>query len=358
MRVYVFGIRGFPWVGGGAEKHCEELYPRLVKMGYDVTVLTRKLKFYEFSGVKFKQLPYINNRFLETMSHSIVCSLYCLKHRPDKVHIHNMGACLLVPLLTLCGINTILTIHSLNYHHYKWGHFARFVLNFCENLGINFAEEVITVSNEVKNFLWAKYDRAIPIHYISNGVNEPKHIPPGLILKKYGLEPKKYVLAVGRLSPEKELDKLIQAYRSVPKDYKLVIVGNSEHKSTYDKKLFLERDDNVKLTGFLCGKDLAELYSNAGLFVSASSSEGFPLVVLEALSYGLPILVSDIPAHREVKLPKKRYFAVGNIKELSLKIDLLISEGIDAEEKKKYQEMMKLHYDWDAITRSTQQLYG
>jgi glycosyltransferase involved in cell wall biosynthesis len=354
LKVFVFGIRGFPFIGGGAEKHCEELYPRLVEKGYDITILCRKYFFPVWKGIKFKKLPYIDNPLLETMSHSIISTFYCLWKKPDIVHIHNMGACLLVPLLSLRGINVIFTIHSLNYQHPKWNKFARFVLNTCENIGISFSTHTIVISQEMIKHLRAKFYRSIKLHFIPNGVNEPDYTEAGFTLKKYGLTSKKYILAVGRLVPEKRFEWLINAYRKAKTDCKLVIVGNGERESKYKEELTSSKSDNIIFTGFLCGKELAEIYTNAGIFVSTSSHEGLPLVVLEALSYGLPVLLSFIPAHKELYLNPERYFNFPE--ELSFKISH--PQEMSKSEKEKYQELLRKEYNWEATIEKTINVYG
>lgn len=354
----VFGIRGFPWIGGGAERHSEALYPLLVERGHDVTILTRQLTMETWKGVKFVKLPYINNQYFEALSHSILATIYCIRHRPDLVHIHNIASCPIAFLFPLFGIRNVLTIHSLNYLQPKWGKVARFVLNYCEMVGINFSEEIVSVSREIVKYLKAKYKRDIPISFIANGVAEPEFVKPNLLLKKIGVEPKKYILSVGRLSEEKGLENLIMAYKNIQKpDYKLVIVGGYTHNTLWVRNLMAQKGENIKFTGFICGKDLAELYTNAGLFVAPSPCEGFPLVMLEALSYGLPVLASDIFPHREMKLESKRYCNCENIKEFSLKMDKLIGEGITEEEAEKYRTMLKGNYDWKAIAYATHRKY-
>ena len=362
MKVFVFGIRGFPWVGGGAERHAEELYPRLVKLGYDITILTRRFKFSQWKGVKFIKIPYINNPYLETMSHSILCSLYCWRKKPDIVHIHNIGAFLLIPLMSFRGIKVVITIHSLNYQHPKWGHFARFILNLCEGIGISFSHRKIVVSREFVDFLRDKYKRFLLVNFIPNGVNEAEYIPSALTIRKYKLKQRKYILSVGRIASEKGTDKLIESFKKFKieynNDYKLVVVGDDIYKTKFSRNLIVQEKDNddIKFTGFLCGKELAELYSNAGLFVSVSSHEGFPLSVLEALSYGLPIFVSKIPAHKNIKLPEERYF--DNEKEFIEGMKTLLEKGITQKEKDKYKKILKDEYDWEAIAKKTSRIYG
>ena len=352
MKVFVFGIRGFPFVGGGAERHSEELYPRLVKKGYDITVLSRVKYFDELHGVKFKKIPYIDEPYLETMSHSILCSLYCIWKKPDLVHIHNMGACLLIPLLILRGIKVVFTIHSFNYQHKKWGRFARCILNLCESLGVNLSHRVITISKEMKDVLIKKYQRQMFIHYVSNAVNKPEYVPAGMVLKKYKLEAKKYILAVGRLVPEKGFDKLIEAHKKWNR-YKLVIVGNGDTQYAKD----LKKTENVIFTGFLCGRELAELYTNAGLMVLSSFHEGFPLVYLEALSYELPIVASNIHAFKHIHLPPYRYYFVDDAEELAVKMESLFGVEFTKKEKYHYKHILENEYNWDKVAQRTKEMY-
>lgn len=356
MKVFVFGIRGFPFIGGGAERHSEELYPRLVKMGYDITILARKVYSPDWRDIKFKKIPYIDNPYLETMSHSIFCSLYCLWKRPDIVHIHNMGACLLIPLLLLRGIKVVFTLHSFNYQHKKWNRFARFVLNTCESIGINMSHKIIAISPEMRNFLRKKYNRHMPLACISNAVSKPEYVPPGLILKKFGLKEKKYVLAVGRLASEKGFDILIKAYKLISNpSFKLAIAGTGN--TSYAQELKKSKSENIVFTGYQNGKDLAELYSNAGLCVLSSFHEGFPLVFLEALSYGIPMLASHITAYTHIKLPNYRYYHADNAEELALKIQNLLNVNFTADEKNSYKHILENEYDWEKVTEKTKDIY-
>ena len=327
-----------------------------MERGYDVTVLTRKEYLNPYKGVKFIKLPYINDEKFETMSHSILCVLYCLFNKPNVVHVHNMGACLLLPLLRLRGIKVVLTIHSLNYTHKKWGKFAQFILHTCERIGVKSSNVVITVSKGLRSHLSHQYGNT-KIRFIPNGVAEPEFEPANIMMLKYNLEPKKYILAVGRLSPEKGFDRLIKAYNKLkdPK-FKLVIAGDNEYPTRYRNNLLKKRSNNIEFTRYICSRELAELYCNAGLFVSSSINEGFPLVLLEALSYGLPVLVSDIPAHKEMLLPPYRYFNWSD--NLGAKICYLLEKGIATHEAQKYDKLLKERYNWEAITKETSNMYG
>lgn len=353
--VFVLGIRGFPFVGGGAEKHSEELYPRLAKKGYDITALVRYFTFPEWKGVKMKKLPYLAHTSLETISHSAFCTVYCLIKRPDLIHIHNMGACLFIPILLLAGLKVMFTVHSINYHHKKWGFLARFILNLGELIGINCSHTVITVSEDLKNYFHKKYNRKVRLHYINNAVGKPERVYSGLTLKKYTLKPKEYILAVGRLVPEKGFDNLIKAYKVSDTDAKLVIVGDGD--TPYAKELKRNKSAMIVFTGYICGKELAEVYTNAGLFVSSSYSEGFPIVFLEALSYEISMLVSNIPANNIIPLPTYRYYHQENVEELAGKMTELINVDYSNEQKVYFRHMLENEYDWEAVTEKTFNLY-
>ncbi|MBU2529228.1 glycosyltransferase family 4 protein [bacterium] len=365
MKVYVLGIRGFPKVQGGVEKHCEELFPRLVQLGCDITVFTRtpyipegeRLK--EWQGIKFIHLWCPRKKSFEAISHTFISSIVCIIKKPDIVHFHNIGPAIFVPLLKLFGIKTILTYHSINYQHQKWGGFAKFVLKAGEYLGLRFSNKVIVISKTTKKFLEEKYAKK-DLEFMPNGVNIEKVITAGNTLKRYNLKPNGYIFTACRFVPEKGLHDLIEAYKRIKNPgFKLVIAGDADHGSDYSRKLkrLAKETDCVVMVGFVSGRPLAELFSNAGLFVLPSYYEGLPIALLEALSYGLPVLASDIPQNREVPLPDFRFFEVGNVDDLSKKMTELLNLGISAEEKNKQREILKENYNWDEIAQKTLEVY-
>ena len=365
MRIYILGIRGFPKIQGGAEKHCEELCPRLAELGCEITVLARTAFFPKqnrdnrWKGVQFIYCWCPRKEGMEAFIHTFLGSLICMSKRPDIVHFHNMGPAIFIPILKIVGIKTVFTYHSINYEHQKWGKFARIVLRAGEFLGTKFADKVIVISKAIKEFLEKKYGRK-DLEFIPNGVNSPEILPPGATLKKYTLEPKKYIFTACRFVPEKGLHNLIGAYKKIKNaNFKLVIAGDAYHETDYSRRIkqAAKETDGIILTGFVSGRPLQELYSNAGLFVLPSYYEGLPIALLEAMSYGLPVLVSDIPQNREVSLQDFRYFKAGNVEELSVKMVELLKMGITEDEKKRIQEVLQREYDWDKIARRTFEVY-
>ncbi len=322
MKICVIGTRGFPLVEGGVEKHCESIYP-LIAEHEDVQVTVFRRKPYvkgspkEYKGVTFLDLPSTRIKGVEAVLHSFLACVRAIFLRPAAVHIHNIGPCLFAPLLKWCGIPVVLTYHSANYEHKKWGRGAQKLLRFCERVALKYADRIVFVNR----FQMEKYPPEIQEKsvYIPNGIRLPECPAGREYLEKHGLEQGKYILSVGRITPEKGFHTLIEAFRQQKlSGYKLVIAGGVEFESNYMKQLqSLSEDLPVVFTGYVFGEELAQLYANAGLFVLASENEGFPLVLLEAMSYERNLLVSDIPATRLIDLQAQDYFPCGDAAALS-----------------------------------------
>ena len=339
LKIAVLGTRGFPHVQGGVEAHCENLYPQLVKRGCDVIVFTRKPyvnntdSFYK--GVRLIPLFCPKNKFLEAFFHTFIGIIAAKKYSPDILHIHAIGPSLMIPLARLLGLKVVMTHHGPDYQRKKWGKLAKIVLQLGEKYGCNWANRIITISDTIADHIKNRYQKNAIV--IPNGVLLPDILQSNDSLLKYGLTKGNYILAVGRFVPEKGFHDLITAFNQIRhvecinpehKDlqqtnhWKLVIIGEADHEDAYsiNLKTQAKENSNIILTGFLTGKPLQELYSNAGIFVLPSYYEGLPIVLLEALSYGLSCIASDIPANKNVKLSTDRYFKAGNTIALAQKI--------------------------------------
>jgi glycosyltransferase involved in cell wall biosynthesis len=361
--IYVFGFRGFPGVQGGIETHAENLAPHLVRLGHRVTACLRSPYVdaqcgREWKGVRLLRLWTVRNTYFEALLHSLVCALAAGFRRPQVVHIHGIGPALVTPLLRILGLRVVVTHHGEDYNREKWGWAARAVLRAGEALGMRFAHKRIAISRSIAKLIAAKYGK--PCDVIPNGV-----VFPDLPLQKdrvvdLGLEPGRYVLTVGRLVPEKRQLDLLRAFSDAGlKGWKLAIVGKIDHKNKYADLLASEADlaENIVMTGFQGGESLRQLYAHAGLFVLPSSHEGLPIVLLEALSYGLPVLVSDIPSNLEVVADPARVFRVGDIPELSAKISALTDLRLDAAEREALRRDCARRYDWTEIAQRTSAAY-
>jgi len=374
MKIVVLGTRGFPGLQGGVEKHCENLYPLMAQKGCEVTVLARKPyvgeKSYTHKGVLIRPVACPKSKFFEAFVHTFKGVFAAAKIKPDILHIHAIGPSLCVPLAKLLGLRVVMTHHGPDYERAKWNRLAGLILRLGEALGCRNADAVIAISAGIARSVKEKFGREATV--IANGVNPAESLESGETLKKFGLEKGKYVLAVGRFVPEKGFDVLMEAFgtasaprndgpamETAPSAWKLAIAGGADHEDKYSLglKQKAKSNANIVLTGFLSGKPLAELYSHAGLFVLPSSYEGLPIALLEAMSYGLSCIVSDIPANREVGLNEDRYFRAGGVGPLASKIIKFINHPMGEEERKGQISAIAEKYNWDKIANQTLGVY-
>ncbi len=364
IKIVVFGTRGFPGVPGGVEKHCEELYTRLAGLGCDVTVFTRKPYFpkekqaTEWNGVKFVHLWCPKQKSLEAIIHSFLSVLKARSIYPDILHVHAVGPALSIPFAKRLGLKVVMTHHGPDYERAKWGRIARFVLRKGEEFGVARSDQVIAISSVIENHVRKKFSRNV--YYIPNGITLSTIVSPGAELEKWHLQPKRYIFTACRFVPEKGLHDLIAAYKRMEeKSIKLVIAGDADHETAYSKNLkkFASQTKGVVLTGFITGQGLAELFSNTRLFVLPSYYEGLPIALMEALGYGVPVLVSDIPQHRELSLEPSMYFPAGNTDALSQSLRDFLELESNRVENDSLLGRIRKEYNWDYIARKTLEVY-
>lgn len=361
FRIAVIGLRGIPEVQGGVERHCQHLYPRLVQTGYRVTIIGRKSYIsknpYRFEDIEVVPLWSPRKKSLEAIVHTFLAVLWIWLHRKnfDLIHIHAIGPALLTPLARLTSLKVVVTNHGPDYDRQKWGRFAKWVLRASEMLGARSAHSMIAVSRTIRALMQEKHGTNAT--YIPNGVILPDKALPGPLLKSFGLTKGHYVLTVGRLVPEKGFHYLVEAFSLLDCEWKLAIVGDADHEDAYSLALKAKAKNipNVVMIGFQKGFALSELYSNAGLFVLPSYHEGLPIVGLEAMSYELPIILSDIPANREIAEPEE-LFPVGDVAALATKIkSFLDSPELFSSKELLTRKRLRLNqeFNWDLITEQT-----
>jgi len=358
MKIAVAGTRGIPNIQGGIETHCEQLYPRLVKLGVDVLLIRRR--YYgrnnpakEFNGVRLVDLRSSRKRSLESLQHTLSAILYARMKGYSTVHIHAIGPALAVPFARVMGMKVIVTHHGPDYDRQKWGYFAKKILRLGEWCAARFATEIIVISDTINTILKTKYNRH-DAHLIHNGVTIPDKTTEDSYIRELGLQPGKYIIAVGRFVPEKGFHDLLNIVHQIHPSYKLVLVGDADHPSAYSNKLKADAaSKGVVLTGFIKGDKLHQIFSHAALFVMPSYHEGLPIALLEALSYNLNTVVSDIPANLEVGLNPEHYYTIGHNSELADKINRQLTQNIDHQ----YGIFLAQKYNWDIIAKQTLAVY-
>lgn len=355
MKVVVTGTRGIPNIMGGVETHCEELCPRLAALGADITVVRResyaKDSLTEWNGVKIKDIPSPRKKAFEAIVHTWRAINYAAREKADTVHINAVGPALLTPYAKLRGLKVVFTHHGPDYDREKWGRVAKAMLRLGERMGVKYADDVIVISDVIRGIIEQKYGRTSRVHLIPNGVPAPNVCDFPEYFSELGIEPGKYILGMCRFVPEKRLHDLVEAFRSAPPGYKLVLAGDADFEDDYSSRLKSDaRAAGAVLTGFIRGRKLQALLSHAALYVLPSSHEGLPIALLEAMSYGRKVLVSDIPANLEVGLPAANYFRCGDVSDLSVKLQQRLSDPAQP-----VYDMTK--YDWDRIARQVFEVY-
>ena len=358
-RICVAGIRGIPGVIGGIEAHCEELLPRIAALApeLEIEVAARRRfvdpKVDSFKGVAVKALPAPAGVATEAIGATLLAIFYARRRRASIVHIHAIGPALLAPLARALGLRVVITHHGVDYERAKWGGIARFALRLGERSGVAAADRIIVVAPSLAERLKADFpSRATAIRYIPNGAPAlEEDCSAEDVLARFGLTSKGFILAVGRLVPEKGFDYLVRAFRASGTDRKLVLVGAAMHRSAFAQDLLREADDAVVFLGPQPRAVLRRLYEQADLFVLPSFHEGLAISALEAANCATPMLLSDIAPNCDIGLPPGNYFPVGDEQALAERLRRPAAEfDYDVED-------VRSRFDWDRIAEQTLAVY-
>ena len=368
--IAMLGHKRIPSREGGIEVVVEVLSTIMVQKGYSVTCYNRKghnvagaefdgKKMHAYKGVKLKNVFTIDCRGLAAMTASMFASFKVAFGKYDVVHIHAEGPAAFCWLPRLMGKKVVVTVHGLDWQREKWKNgFASKYIHLGEKMAVRFANEIVVLSKGVQEYFQDTYGRKT--HFIPNGVNKPQIVEPDWITKKLGLVKDSYILYLGRIVPEKGEHYLIEAFQKVKTNKKLVIAGGSSDTDEYMEKLktLAAEDDRVIFTGFVQGKMLRELYSNAYLYTLPSDLEGMPLSLLEAMSYGNCCLVSDIAECAEVVENKALIFKKSDVNDLREKLQFACDHP-DYVQKMKNEASSFIceKYNWDDVVEQTLKLY-
>lgn len=370
MKIAMIGHKVVPSRRGGIENVLTTLCPMLVEMGHEVTCYNRSsdkieneyvgtVENHVYKGVKLKNAWTLNVRGFAAMIASFTAAIAASFGDYDVIHFHAEGPCAALWIPKLFGKKCIATVHGLDWQREKWGKgFASKYIKFGEKVLAKYADKVIVLSQAANDYFKETYNRETTI--IHNGINRPERKDAALITEKYGLNKNEYVLVVSRLTAEKGIHYLIDAYQKITTDKKLVIAGDTSDTDDYVQMLKEKAagNPNIIFTGFVSGEPLNELYSNAYINVLPSDLEGMSLCLLEALAYRNALLCSDIPENTAVAEEKAMYFQKGNADDLAQKLQLLcdnselvetLRDGAD--------EFILKKYSWTDAAKATCALY-
>jgi len=369
LNICMLGHKRVPSREGGIEIVVEELSTRMVALGHEVTCYNRgghhvsgqefdDKKRMKYRGIKLKTVPTINLKGIAAMSSSFFAAIMATFGKFDVVHFHAEGPCAMLWLPKLFGKRCVATIHGLDHQRAKWGKLASTYIMLGEKCAAKFADEIIVLSGGVQKYFKDTYNRETK--FIPNGVNRPEIRDVDLIRDKFGLEKDSYILFLGRLVPEKGIQYLIEAFKEVHTDKKLVIAGGSSDTDEFANEL-RERasgDERIIFTGFVQGQLLDELYSNAYFYTLPSDLEGMPLSLLEAMSYGNCCLVSDIEECASVVEDRAVTFRKSDVADLKNKLQMLCDNTkLIFDYKEQAADFIFSKYDWDIVTEKTIELY-
>lgn len=354
---------------GGVEVVVTELARRMAALGHEVTCYDRSgsdvmtgdatsTQERVIDGVRVVPVKTIDKKGLAAASASYYATKAAIADRPDVIHYHAEGPCAMLPLAAKAGIRTVATIHGLDWQRAKWGKLGSAYIKHGEKAAAQKADEIIVLSRSAQTYFKDTYGRET--RFVPNGVEPKTPLAAQIIKEKWGLSTGSYILFLGRLVPEKRPELLIEAFKKLDTDKRLVIAGGASDTSEYEKQLrsMAEDDKRILFTGFVTGNTLAELYSNAYCYVLPSDVEGMPMSLLEAMAYGRCCVTSDIPECTDVLAGHGMTFEKGNAEALGTVLQNLLEaperiEQLGSEARRHVEES----YSWDSVVAKTLAIY-
>lgn len=370
MKIAAIGAKGIPAKQGGIERYCEEMYPKLIAQGHSVDLFSRSsysqqawFSEYDYKGVRVICLPSMPYSGLDALTSAASGTIAALFNRYDVIHFHALGPALFSWLPKLSSsAKVVVTCHGLDWQRSKWGKLSRSAILQGEKIAVKWADRIIVVSQELQSYFRTTY--GIETTYIPTApATYAESDGQFCSLKSHGLEPGRYILFLGRLVPEKRPDLLLKAFQAnETADWKLVFAGGVSDTLTFSNELLKSSagNPNIVFAGEVQGSCLTELVRGAGLFVLPSDVEGLPLVMLEAMREGIPVLASNIAPHRQlIGTNRGLLFEAGNLDSCIRRLGEAIAEpqklaGM-AQEARDY---VTANYTWENITYEHLQVYS
>jgi glycosyltransferase involved in cell wall biosynthesis len=334
VNIAVVGAMTFPNRQGGMSRHIEEIYARLAARGHRVTVYAAAApEGTEYRGMRVRVVPSSRRPSWDRLTYSASASWIASFGHHDAVHYHSFassGFCFL-PRVTRTPV--VVTIHRQEWKDAKWGRVARTFLQWSEWLAVRVASALVAVSDPLADDVAQRHRSIAPIHVVSNGVDVPETANDTTV-RALGLEPHHYLLAVGRVVPEKGVADVLDAFEALggaaAASLTLAVVGGARHEDDEFVRACEARaaasGGRVRMLGIQPRAVVDELLLQAYAFVTASYHEGQPLTVLEALAAGCCVVASDIPAHHALLDGIGVLFPAGDVPALTRELEALAAE--------------------------------
>jgi glycosyltransferase involved in cell wall biosynthesis len=359
MRIAILGTRGIPASYGGFETFAEHLARRLVLRGHDVTVYCRahyvSPRQLEYHGVKLKVLPTIRHKYFDTVIHTFLSAIHAVSGRFDAALICNCANAPFAPILRLTGTPVAINVDGLEHKRKKWGLLGRRYYRFAEYLSTLLPNEIVTDAQVIQDYYLARHNaQSTMIAYGS----EVERRPDRDAVRKWRVEPNRYVLYVSRLEPENNAHLVIEAFKKVRTAYRLLIVGDAPYAEHYISSLKARArgDKRIIFTGFVFGQDYRALQQNAYCYVHATEVGGTHPALLEAMGYGNCVLTLATPENIEVVgeagIPYIDEFDLAEKLQRALRDGSLVHAY-----RHRAQQRVQTHYDWDRVVDQYEQLF-
>jgi glycosyltransferase involved in cell wall biosynthesis len=358
LRIAFIGGRGVIGKYSGIETCYEETGARLAEMGHEVTAYCRNYftpKASQYRGMRIVRLPTIRTKHLETLVHTFLSTIHACVSDCDIVHYYTLGPSLFCFLPRMFGKKTIVSVQGLDWQRKKWGNIARRALKFCEWTSARLPNITVVVSRTLQEYYRSQY--AKDCAYVPNGTRIRER-QTGDYLRKNGLEPDRYALFLGRFSPEKNCDLLIEAFEKLDTPIKLVLAGGSSHTDGYVARLQQRQSDRIKILSWISGDELEEVLTNAAVFVLPSDLEGLSLALLDAMGAGICVLASNTPENVEAIGDAGFTFRRGDVNDLRRMLALLLRDPVLRENiGRRGKARIRHEYLWEEVAKATEAIY-
>ena len=358
LRIAFIGGRGVISKYSGIETYYEEVGKRLAEMGHEITVYCRSYftpAAAECGGMRLVRLPTIRSKHLETLIHTLLSTLHALTQRYDVVHYHTLGPSLFSFVPRLFGKKTVVTVQGLDWQRKKWGGLASMVLRLGERASADLPHATMVVSQTLQRRY--REVHGTEVFYVPNGGLLRERSEPRKILE-WGLDPGRYILFLGRFSPEKGCHLMVEAFEQIETDVKLVMAGASSYCDEYAHELKRHASERIRVLGWVAGETLDELLTNAMIFALPSDLEGLSLALLDAMGAGLCVLTSDVPENREVVDGAGFTFQRGSAADLAERLRFLIANpAVRQAAGKTAKKRIEEQYQWQKIAMDIEKVY-